>query len=355
MLFILMKNNLKLMLRSHWIIMLMIVSPIVITAVLNNVFEQLMKSYESPENILVGYRMDENSLLADFMPNIKTTAAEHGISMVELSGSDVQELVKNNGCMVFVEMGNEDYVIYEIDDYENEGRIVEYFLTGLFDSIAVQNTTNSPKLDVIQLDVMPNVEAKDYYGIVYTVFVIWCCFVVLTGVISSERSNKIEQKYQVTLITDWKLYLGKAIPCVFVTLIVTGITTLASTCLFDIRWGSLPASILILFLSIAAATVYGLFCCCMFRTLAISISISFVSIWIAGFIGGAFETYMYSSIRTPIKEMSPLYHINRALVECSAIGSSTYVKSSILYLGGIIIVFTVLGLALSKWKRGPRL
>ena len=65
--------------------------------------------------------------------------------------------------------------------------------------------------------------------------------------------------------------------------------------------------------------------------LVITIIILFTLVWIMGFLGGSFETYMFSSTPETLKHLSPLYHGNRALVELSCMGESDYVGSSLLY------------------------
>ena len=59
--------------------------------------------------------------------------------------------------------------------------------------------------------------------------------------------------------------------------------------------------------------------------------IAFAVVWTMGFIGGSFETYMLSSHPEALKNLMPIYHENRALVELSGMGHSDYVLSSLLY------------------------
>lgn len=353
MLFILIKNNFKLMLRSKWILVVMVIGPILVISVLSNVFEEMMKSYQAPESFSVGYSIDKTSSFSVYMELIEEAAAESDIYLVEYSNQDALDVVEKNDCAAFIEFGSMDYTIYRVEGYETEGRILEYFITSLTSSMMMQSADLQPvEIETVQLEAMPEVESSDYYGIVYTVYFIWCCFISIAMVISSERKHHIQLKYQITLLSDLKLYLARVVPCIIISTLGIGISTLISTAAFEIKWGCIPLTILLLFVNIVAGAAVGVFFSTVFNNLAISITISFVGVWIAGFIGGSFQSYLFTRTSEFIKSLSPLYHVNRALVEYSALGSSSYTDSSMIYLGGIIVIFTLLSVGCSKWKRG---
>lgn len=350
MLHTLIKNNLKLMLRSKWILVLMIGGPILIIAVLGSVFDDLMKSYEGLDEFMAGYRLEDESAFSPYMQEVKRAAEDNGVTFVEYESGDIEDIIAKNDCAVFIDFQAEAYIIYQIQEHETESHIAEYFLNGVSASMLGADGADL-RLDVVQLDIIPNIESEDYYGIAYTIYFIWCSFVCLTAVITSERKGKANQKYKISLISNISLYLGKAIPCALMTVIGVGTSTLLSTYLFQIKWGNYPMTILILLLTVLASTVMGLFFCLLFRSLTYSICTSFMVTWVAGFVGGSFETYIYSTIDQSVKVLSPIYHATRALTEYSVQGHSEYTRSTIIYLTGLMVIFALLGIGMNKLRK----
>lgn len=357
MLIYLIKNNIKLMLRNKWIIVVMIAGPIIVIAALTSAFENMMKSYQGVDEFAVGYHLSEDSIFHEYIDVMKEAGKEAGLHFTEFPSGNAEEIMKKNDCLSFVDFMDDTYMVYTLDNYQAEGMTTEYFLNKLmthivyYEMLEKKETLNIP---VIQLETMPNVEAKDYYGIAFTVYFIWCCFVALAPVLTSEKKFGIEKKFWVSPVSDFQLYLAKVIPCVLVTLCIMTITLITETILFELKWGNLFYVALVISFTVISATTLGLFLMYLFDNLAITIVVAFSCIWVAGYFGGCFETYMYSSHPEAVKILSPIYHTNRALVEYSSIGSSKYAVSSILYLAVMSIVFTLAGLVLAKIRKGRR-
>jgi ABC-2 type transport system permease protein len=80
----------------------------------------------------------------------------------------------------------------------------------------------------------------------------------------------------------------------------------------------------------------------MFRNVAVGIVLGFILLWVVGFFGGSFQSYMYNMLPQSLVDLSPIYYINRTLVEFSVKGSSSYTGTCIIYLAGIILVCGIL-------------
>ena len=74
------------------------------------------------------------------------------------------------------------------------------------------------------------------------------------------------------------------------------------------------------------------------RNVVVTIIAVFAVVWVAGFTGGSFETYMLSTQPQVLKDISPIYHINRALTELSCMGHSDYTLSAFTYCITIMLV-----------------
>ena len=315
----LIKNNFKLMFRNTWSVAVMLLGPILVIAVLSSAFSELMKSYEGVDEFTVGYRIQEadNSIIEA----TKIAGEEAGILFFEYPEGEIKDVMEKNELSGFVEFAEDKYTVYTSADYEVEGITLEYFMNkvtneGLNASLQIKEQAKIV-LPVEQLKYMPAIDSVDYYGIIYIVYFCWCGMICATGVLSNEKKYGIIRRFQVSNISESQNFFGKFIPIV---LTVTGgmaIATIITVLLYDIHWGNPFLSTVIVFLMIVAGTALGMMLYNISDSLVITIILQFTIVWFMGFFGGSFETYMFSSTSDLLKQLSPIYHGNRALVELS--------------------------------------
>ena len=348
----LIKNNFKLMLRNKWAIALLVSCPLLVVGVLASAFSGLLKSYEGVDTFSVGYSVLEDSAFLEYIPTIKEAGEEVGIGFVEYAQESPEDTLKSRDIAVFVEFGDDTYTIYKSEDHKVEGITLEYFMNKVFDQMINYNlqmmTSNVQDQDIsIQMEnisYMPNIDAKNYYGIAYCVFLTWCGIICAIGVISSEKKNGISRKYQVSTISSFKLFMSLLIPVILTVLVCMGIATIISTITYEISWGNLLIAILILVLNVVASSAYGLMLVKVFNNMVSTIIVLFMTVWFMGFFGGSFETYMFSSMPDKLKLASPIYHVTRALVENSVMGESNYIVSSIIYTLIVTVSCTIIAM-----------
>lgn len=357
----LIKNNFKLMFRNTWSIVVMLLGPVLVIAVLSSAFSELLKRYEGVDEFTVGYRMEAESPFSESMEMIEAAGEQSGITFCEYPEGEPEEVMEKNILAGFVEFTQDEYVVYKSADYEVEGIMLEYFLSRVMsDSVNSALQSVSPEVDretelpMQQLDYMPAIDSKDYYGIIYIVYFCWCGMICATGVLSNEKKFGIERKFQVSDLSGFQIYVSKLVPITLTVSVGMGIDILITHLMFGIHWGKPLLSAVIVFLLILAAAAYGMMLYNISDNLAITIIVLFTSVWFMGFFGGSFETYMYSSVSDVAKHMSPIYHGNRALVELSCMGSSEYVGSSVAYSLGITIICSVIAVFAGNIRRRGR-
>lgn len=342
----LIKNNFKLMFRNTWSIVVMLLGPILVIAVLSSAFSELMQSYEGVDTFAVGYRMQEanNAMLEA----TKVAGEEAGILFYEYPEGEIKDVMQKNELSGFVEFSEDKYTVYTSADYKVEGITLEYFMNKLMNEGANASLQLQEKseisLPVEKLEYMPAIDSVDYYGIVYIVYFCWCGMICATGVLSNEKKYRITQRFQVSNISEIQNYFGKFIPIV---LTITGgmaISTIITVLFYDISWGTPLLSAFIVFLMIVAGSALAMMLYNISDNLAITIILQFTIVWFLGFFGGSFETYMFSSTPDLLKQLSPIYHGNRALVELSCMGESSYVASTIIYSLAITVVFSLIAI-----------
>lgn len=363
MIWYLIKNNFKLMSRNKIVLLSMVFAPTLVIIILSSAFEDLMKSYEVKDQFKAGYRVEKGSFWEGSFEIIKEASKEEGINFLEYPEGEPEEIIENNGLAGFVSLGSSKYKIYKSADNEAEGIILEYFIERCLDQgmeqalIMSVNADISNKKDleipVQELDYMPAVGSKDYYGIIEIVYFSFLGIICITSVLSSEKKNGIGKRLQMTPLSNFKLYFAKWIPLVSFMVFGIGISVVFSSFMVGIHWGRLALSAFLVLLVIMAGASLGLMFYSIFKNLAVTVIISFTITWFMGFFGGSFETYMFSSLPEIVKNISPVYHVNRALVEYSCMGHSNYTLSSIFYLSALVIVCTGIAV-LADWieKKG---
>ncbi len=329
----LIKNHMKLIYRNTWSLLVMLLGPLLVIITLSAAFTELMKSYEGVDGFSAGYRLSDDSGYEEIFEQIRPSAAEHGILLQEYPEGDIESLMEKNELAGFIDFSADSYVLYRHADHEVEGATLEYFLScamdeGINGALGVQ-AGDASELPVETLEHMPAVSATDYYGIIEIVYFCWCGIVCATGILGSEKKYRIGCRFQCAGLSETGRYLSRLIP---LTLVV-GAGMLAeaffTSAVLDIHWGDPLISAGIILCMVLAANALGLMLYAMSENLAVTVILQFMLVWMMGYLGGSFETYMFSATSESLKRLSPLYHANRALVELSCIGHSDHVGSAV--------------------------
>jgi ABC-2 type transport system permease protein len=171
-------------------------------------------------------------------------------------------------------------------------------------------------------------------------------------IVNNERKYGLNKRIGLSKASSLTLFIGKLIPAVLAVAVETGIAAVVSTILMDINWGDSPLlSAGILFLEIIAVAALGITVSLLIKSQALSNVIMFISGFLLGFVGGSFQTYMLNFVSDNLAKLSPLYYINRTLVEFSTKGYSDYVNSCIVFLVAIALISTILGVAITAKER----
>ena len=122
---IIIKNNLKLMLRNKIMIFAVIVSPVLVVAALSNAFHNLLDQAENANEFEVGYQMTENSLFSEYEEILHSQLEEEGVSLRRYNGEVPEKIVKDGQVEVFIDFGDGDYHIYGADKNELQVRMIQ--------------------------------------------------------------------------------------------------------------------------------------------------------------------------------------------------------------------------------------
>ena len=364
MLLTLVKNNLKLMLREKMTMLFLIILPILLIAVLSSAFSKVLNKNYKIEPFTVGYSLEKGSKIENSFQSFITGFKEAHITLLEMSKDKALKEFKDEKLTAYIELNDDKYTIYKKDGFdintsifENSissamyiydgnkalmGYLMEKGLQVKSDSGNTVGYKNFVKVETLKVEPVPS--SIVYYGITEIVYVIWFGMIAVSIVINNERRYGVNNRIELTNVGSLTLFFGKLIPAVLALSIQIGIAAVTSTILMDINWGTSPLlSIAIIFLEIIAATSIGLLISLIIKNQALVNVIIFISTFFFGFIGGSFQTYMYNFVGDNLAKVSPLYYINRTLVELSTKGYSDYTEKCILLLLVIAVVSIIIG------------
>lgn len=360
----LIKNNLKLMLRSKWILFLMIIMPLLTMGILSSVFDEYLGGDFDVDEIEAWYVLEEQVLPDSIWQVFVGACEENKIYLKEYMNHDYQELLEKDEVDLFILINEKEINLYFTDEKELKamiiGSVISTFQQETYGNIilaehlssnSIQATQeNVTKVNATKVAVDPVPSAMDYYGIIYVIYFAWCGMASLAMVISSERKNKIESRLQISPASKFSLYLGKMIPCFLATAIEVTVTLILSILLFDVHWGRMWASAGVLLLMCITISAVGVFLAYLFRSIVSSIMVVYLGLMVMGFLGGSFATYMYGMPES-MARWSFIYYLNRTLVEFSTMGKSDYLRDGILYLTAMSFASILIGMLLMRRER----
>lgn len=378
MLLTLVKNNMKILLRDKIGFMFLCILPIVLIAILSSAFSEDLGKKVSLESFEIGYYIQENTQIGTIFLHFIEEYKSRGIDLRPMGEEEGLKALKAGEIAGYLILNDEKYVFYREEGFHIQAMIFEGSFKGnmyLYDGIkgtvnslaAHRGMTADKMLSTLQvmgedtandavrkehLNADPVPQAKDYYGIVEIVFIIWFSISSALHLAELERKNKIEERIKLTPIKPYCLFLGRFIPNVAATCLQVGIALVVSTLCLKVNWGNKPLlSAVILIFEVIAMSAVGTMLTFIIKNSAVINLGMYISAFVFGFTGGSFQTYMYNFVSEDLVKWSPFYYLNRTLVELSTKGSSNYLSSVFLLLLGLTVGSFTIGFAYIHLRR----
>lgn len=378
MLLTLIKNNAKLLLRNKISFMFMCVFPVILTLILSSAFSSMLGETVELETFSVGYSIEEGSNIKDYFPSFKEKFEANGIALKPMNLQDGTRALSDKEIVSYLVLSDDKYTIYSGEGIDINAMIFESSFKGgmyLYDgfktmipymvqnqmaaaneiipqiqSLGGQEQVSFVKRERLKADPVPT--AQDYYGIVEIVFIIWFGVSSAVGLEVIERKNKISERIKLTNAKPIILFMGKFIPNIVATCLQVGIAIVVSALLLKVNWGEhLFLSGGVLLGEVIAISALGTMLTVTIRNSTIINIFMYVGAFVFGFMGGSFQTYMYNFVSEDIVRLSPLYYLNRTLVELSTKGSSHYLGTTLIMLFFITILSVAIGLTYMYARR----
>ena len=357
MLLILIKNNLKLLLREKitWIFMLIL--PVLLIMVLSSAFTGMLDETYEMKELKVGYILEENSLIEESFNEFIEGFTENKINLNQMNKEDAIKELKSEEIVAFLEINDDKYTIYKNNSESIEESIFEsvfssvmysydsrkalmellYKTASAVDVVAGEGDTGLVNVEVLDTEPMPS--AIVYYGIVELVYVIWMSMTISATMVNYERRASVSERIWISNVKSSTIYFGKLISTILCVVIQIGISAAVATITMDINWGDNPILIVgVILLEILAASSIGIMLATFIKSEAVVNVLCVLSAFVFGFIGGSFQTYMYNFVSDKIANLSPLFHINRTLVQIAVKGYSEYTFMTVILLALLFVV-----------------
>ena len=372
MLFILVKNNLKLMMREKIITLLLIVMPILLISVLSSAFSVMLTENYEIEDFYIGYSIEEGSNIEKVFIEIEEGFNENNIHFKKITKEEAKEQIKNNKIEAYLEIDDNKYILYRgekptvnytvfessfnsvIYSYDGANTLGKYLVdNGIVIEENILSNFDNDYINEELLDVDPMPSSVDYYGITEIIYIIWIGMMAVTIIEFNEQKYNLVNRINLTKANSLIIFLGKLIPVILLIFLEVGVAVVISKILMGINWGTVPLmSAGIIFLEIVAISTVGLMLSSLIRSQVVVNIIIFITSFGFGFIGGSFQTYMYNLISDGIMSLSPLYYLNRTLIEFSTKGYSDMAEKTITLFLIIIAISSVVGiLAIDKRRK----
>ncbi len=356
------KNNFKLIYRSRVLFFLLILLPIFLIGLLSETFSNLLEVNKKLDAFSVGYTCEDNSFIEPMLTQFREVCEDNGIALKSLDKETGIQDVKDKDLDIYVDFKKADYTLYEDGETEEYSMIMNNILASFITEYQQQAITMSTgkeiasqavgTVDVQKIEVEPIADSNTYYGIVEIVYMMWCGIISMAAINMSENKHKVRKRYYISTLSSPRMYFSKLMACVGALCIQMG-TAIAITVVFlGVNWGTVfYKSAGILFLEAVAVSSLSIMLYQIIRNTAAALAIEFFVVFIGGFLGGSFQTYMYSTVSESMAKCSPGYYINRTLVEYATKGESAYTYTCIGILLVIIAICSVVSMILLNKRR----
>lgn len=348
------KNNLKLLWRRKAVLFISLIGMIITTAAVANAFHTLLDKAEDAQGFKLGYEISQGSKYEMVIDTLMDELEKEDIVTQKYSSADAEGLIESGEQDVFVIFEKDSYKIIGSEKKSVETRIIQYALFNVDRNMNayMNGGLKTIELNESELPTTKTPDAENYYCHAFL-----CCFLSISPIFLSvifyeDRKSGIWLRYKTGKAGSISLYLGKHLAS-FITSMITFplLGTLAFCLLFDMK----PCNILIygglFFLAGLGFTSFGMLFFIFFKQPAVSIGSMFMILWFASYFGGVYETYIYSSIPENIKRLSPIYYLNRSLIEMSVNGKSDYVIPCVIIMIAMTVVFSAMGIVATRLKK----
>ncbi len=366
------KSDLKRQLRDRTGWVMSVIFPLLLIFILSNAFGTLMNKTFELSPFSIGYSVTQKSPLSHSLSGLKKELTSYKITLVETTKADALKHISDNNLAGYIDFTDTGFQYYSNDNMNIDSSIFESVLqsisysTGTYAESAKVLADYGAKpanshasgqlgslLTVNKLAAEPFPSALTYYGLVMLINILCYSAVGTVNMIHEDRQLGINRRIGLTRIGPLAVFWGRIISSTLMNLMQIGATMLMSTLLLGVNYGSqYPFVIALVLLFAVTANSVSIMLGYLVRNAAISRTLIYAISFFLNFFGGSYTQYLYASGRLlRMMQDTPLYYINRCLVEIATRGSSSMLPDALtIMLSSIVISLVIGGVAFSRME-----
>jgi ABC-2 type transport system permease protein len=372
MIWLYIKSDVKRYFRDKGNLVLSIAFPIIFIFILSNAFGSYMNNKFELSPFSVGYTITQKSPIYGSMDEIKKALKNEKITLVSLDKTDALKQISSDKLAGFVEFTDTGYKFYKNGDLSIDSGIFDSVLqsisysTGTYTEMykvlaqykaapPAQNQIESANLFTVnKLPTIPQPSALTYYGIVMIIQMLCISAIAAPAMIDTDRKSKTNQRVALTKINPFAVFTSRVISSVISGALQISIGIVASILLLKVDYGSkFPLVIGIMLLFSVAMSSVGVMLGYLIKSIAVTRTLVFAFTWVLNFFGGSYMQYIYvNGTLLNIMKKTPLYYVNRSLVELATQGSSSVLPTALIIIFSTIVGSILIGAFVYSKREG---
>jgi ABC-2 type transport system permease protein len=376
MLWLFAKNDLKRFFRDKMGMFMLIIFPVLLIFILSSAFSSTMNKSFKLEPFSVGYSITQNSPLYGSINTITDGLIKQKITLIKMDKGSALREITNRKLAGYVEFSGNSYIFHKSDDMKISASIFESILSsisyttgtysGMYKYFADnkikpndnQNINSASKnlLQIEKIKVEPAPSSMQYYGIVMLINTLTFSLVAGAAIINNDRKRRVNLRIGLTKVSPIIIFFARTLSSVVTSMLQITIAIIASILLLKVDFGThyIQVFLLILLYSATVSTL-GVALGYLIKSLSITRTIVFAASFFLNFFGGSYTPYVFAvDDFLSLMKKTPLYYINRSLVEITTKGYSNLVSTAVTIEVSVIVISLLIGI-LAYSRREARL
>lgn len=357
------KKHLIINARTPFNFFIYLAFPLVLIVILGAAFSGVFKEMEIKADVQILYigDTDLNRIIKDNHKYLK----DFTFTQV-YKENEAREAVKKGefDSLVIVDEINRTVKIEYLNSEDIKTTILETFFKSLLTtynlhSTLISNGKNPPEQDLREYIKIESLQsnkgpgALDFYGItILTMIIMYGTFISSYGIID-ERVQGTLSRISVTPVKRYQIFLGISLGSLLQIVIQGALIILIGHYFLNVNYGTRPLSLLTILLSQALMVVsLGIFLAFNLKDVKVVDTIINIVAQLTVFVGGGYFILPEGSFIDRVSKFSPIYWINRGLLEAIHTDNAIYIKPAIFIPLTIALVLTLLTTV--RFKKGDR-
>lgn len=353
MLWILVKNQLKLVLRDPLCIVFGVVFPLLLMSSTSIYLKDSLMSEIRLGQVKVGYTVTcpTDEQLQKLLEALK----QEEIEAVAMTLPEGKEGIAVGHLAGYFEWDESMKVLYLPEAMTDQSVYLKDALLIIHQGMKIETIKKQQEklINHRTVDAPSPTAAKDYYGIIELASCLWVGAYFAGKIASCEKKDGVLIRIEATAISTYTIYFSRMLVTLCTQLLLQGSVLMIGTIALNIQWGIYGGHLLGLMLIelLTAVSVNTTLSFCLPNEWSF-VLIAWLFWIVEGFLGGAYQNLWHNFIGIKWQKGALLYGINRSLVDIRSIGISDFLMPTLIKLVALTVVSMMVGICWIQRRRG---